>query len=198
MWGQVRLGQFEMSFPQPRLPRLIGSDRDLAAGNSVYPVVKLDVPFVPQVATIVAGAVAAVIPIDLTIVNAWATRFATLFREYAICGAHFEIRPNNIANTAGIVKVFIDEQSAAAPTAADAVDRPSLDVTCGPIFEPRAYRLGWKPADILDLDYVSTATTFTPAWLKVLATVANTFTSAATTGQVLVTGTFACQFRGYV
>jgi hypothetical protein len=151
-----------------------------------------------QVASIAAGAVAAVFPLDLTLVNGFATRFASLFREYAIVGASIEIRLNNTAVTAGIIEAFIDEETNAAPTANDAANRPRLDMTVGPIFEPRAYRMKWKPRDILDLDYVATGTTFTPAWLKVFGSVANTFTTATTTGQVIVTGTLAFCFRGYV
>lgn len=186
-----------MEFPQPRIPRLLGSDRDLPAQLSVYPRVKLDIPIAPQVATLTAGAVAASVSLDTTLVANWATRFASLFREYAIVGAALELRPNNIAVTAGLIAAFIDEETATAPTQSDMQDRPKLDMTCGPLFVPRAYRIQWSPRDILDLDFVSTGTNFTPAWLKVFSSVAATYTTNTTTGQVLITGTLALEFRGY-
>lgn len=176
---------------------MLGSDRDLTVGNAVYPYVLLDVPIGPQAAAIAAGALAASVALDTALIPGWATRFASLFREYAIVGASIEVRLNNVATTSGLVAAFLDEQSSAAPVAADMQDRPKLDMTCGPLFVPRAYRIKWKPRDLLDLDFVATGTNFTPVWLKLFASVANTYTNAATTGQVLVTGTLAFVFRGY-
>jgi len=197
-WGQIQLGGFRAEFPQPRIPRLLGSDRDLTNRNSVYPTVLLDVPITPQSGNIVAGAIASSVALDTTIIPAWATRFQTLFREYAICGASLEIRLNNVSTTSGLVLAWMEESSSAAPVFADGVDKPRVDMTCGPLFVPRAYHIKWSPRDILDLDYSAVSTNFTPAWLKVFCNVANTFTAAGTTGQVLITGTLALTFRGYV
>jgi len=196
-WGVIRLGGFRAEFPQPRLPGLIGADRNLSQANSVYPTVKLDVPITPQVVTLVAGAVAASIPLDTTILALFA-KLGAAFREYAIVGARLEIRPNNFANTAGLGLAVIDETAAAAPIASDAKDRPHLDMLCAPVFVPGGYHVSWTPRDILDLDYNSTGTNFTPAWLKIFASVADTYTVATTTGQFLVTGALALTFRGYV
>jgi len=197
-WGNIVLGGFKASFPQPRLPWRLGADSSLPQALSVYPTVNLDVPMIPINTAIVAGATALVSPIDLTQVFNFAARFATLFREYAIVGARLEIRPQNISPAGGLIAAFLDEQSSAAPTGPNAVNRPRLDMTAGPLTVPRAYHLDWKPRDLLDLDYVSTATTFTPVWLKIYTDSANFFTPAAMTGQVLITGTIAFQFRGYV
>lgn len=196
-WGVVRLGGFRAEFPQPRLPRLLGSDRSLSQANSVYPTVQLDVPLAPQVVSLVAGAVAASIPLDTTILSLF-SKLGAAFREYAIVGARLELRMNNIATTAGLVIAFIDEDSSGAPSASDAKDRPKLDLLCAPTFVPGGYHISWTPRDLLDLDYVSTGTNFTPAWLKIFASVADTFTTSSTTGQVLVTGALALTFRGYV
>jgi hypothetical protein len=150
-----------------------------------------------QNVAIVAGAAATAIGLDLTRVQDWTTRFATLFKEYAIVGARLEIRPQNIANTAGIIAAYLDEQSGAAPTAVEALHRPRLDMTAGPLFVPKAYHIDWTPLDLLDLDFVDVATTFSPVWLKIFTNVANFGTLATTTGEVLVTGTLALEFRGY-
>jgi hypothetical protein len=197
-WGQIRLGSFKAEFPQPRIPRLLGSASSLGQGGSVYPHVKLDVPITPQAAVLVAGAAAVAVPLDLTIINLFATRFGGLFREYAIVGANLEVRPNNTINGAGFANVYIDEATGAAPTANEALDRPRLDVLFTQQFTKGAYMLQWSPRDLLDLDYTATGTTFTPAWLKVFASVAGTLTTATTTGQILITGSLAFDFRGYL
>lgn len=196
-WGQIRLGGFRAEFPQPRLPSILGSDRSLSSRNSVYPVIKLDVPLTPQKASIVAGVLATAIPLDTTVMALFG-KLGAAFREYAIVGSRLEIRINNATVTAGIVMCYLDETTAAVPTASDAKDRPRLDVLVSPQFTQGSYRMGWTPRDLLDLDYVSTGTNFTPVWLKLFASVADTFTTATTAADVIVTGTMALEFRGYV
>ncbi len=197
-WGVIRLGGFRAEFPQPRIPRLLGSDRNLGSRNSVYPNnVMLDVPIITTKSSIAAGVLAASIPLDLTKIQAFSSRFASLFQEYAIVGASLEVRMNNTINNAGVLAAFIDEDSSAAPGPTDALNRPRLDVLVAQQFQPGSYRLNWTPRDILDLDYVDCATTFTPAWLKLYTDVGNFGTTATTTGDVLVTGTLALCFRGY-
>jgi hypothetical protein len=164
----------------------------------VYPRVKLDAPFKLSISSIAAGVLAASIPLDITQVLDWATRFQTLFREYAIVGARMEIRVQNVSPAAGIVAAYIDEQAAAAPTATEAIHRPKLDMVAGPLTVPKSYHIDWTPRDILDLDFVSTATTFTPAWLKLYTDVGNFGANVAMTGQVIITGSLAFEFRGYV
>lgn len=197
-WGMINLGGFRASFPRPSLPFRLGADTRLPQNLSVYPVVKLDVPIIPFQATIAAGATSLSVAIDPNAVFAFSTRFASLFREYAILGARLELRPQNISPAGGVCAAFLDEQVAAAPTGPQAVNRPRLDMTLAPLTVPKAYHLDWTPRDLLDLDYVSTATTFTPVWLKIYTDTPNFFTPASTTGQILVTGTIAFQFRGYV
>jgi hypothetical protein len=198
-WADIRLGGFRAQFPKPRLPRLLGAVTNLPAGVSVYPHVKLDVPIVQQTFLIVAGALAASMPIDVTLIQAFATRFATLFREYAVVGLTVEVQCNNIATTSGRAAIFIDETTAGAPTAAQALGRPRLDLAVGPLFTPNAPKVSWVPQDIVDLDYFSTSAPGTStAWLKIYTDVANFGTQAATTGQIIVTGALALEYRGYV
>jgi hypothetical protein len=163
--------------------------------------VKLDVPIETQVVAIAAGEVAAVVPLDLTQVNAFSTRFATLFREYAIVGAALEIRPaiNSAVTTyGGLCQCFIDEESNSAPIFNTASNRPRLDVSCQNLTEVEPYKIQWTPRDYLDLDFVAVATTFTPAWLKLWCDTASTGSNAGLSGSFIVTGTLAFDFRGYI
>lgn len=196
-WGQIRLGSFKAEFPQPRIPRLIGSDTALSARDSVYPPrVKLDVPLSFVVQTIAAGALAAVIPIDTTAVTNW-VEFAALFKEYAIVGARLELRPNAMATTSGYSAAYLDETSNAAPTASSTLQNARVDMLNAPVFRPGGYHITWTPRDILDLDYVATGTNFTPVYLKLFTDVANFGSNVATTGQWIITGSVAFEFRGY-
>jgi hypothetical protein len=197
-WGNIQLGSFRASFPQPRLPKLLGSATKLGAQSSVYPIIPLDLPMVQQTVLVATGAMAGVVPIDKTIIQAFATRFASTFREYAIVGARFEVRVNNAVAPAGVASCFIDEESASVPTATDALDRPRIDVLIAAQTVPGSYRLDWIPRDILDLDYTAIGTTFTPAYLKLYTNVADFGALAGTSAQVIVTGALAFVFRGFV
>ena len=197
-WGEIRLGGFEASFPRPRLPFRLGADTSLSSRLSVYPRLSLDIPISQQTVAIAAGSLSAVIPMDVTTVRNWSSRFAAIFREYAIVGARLEVRCQNVSPAAGLVAAYIEEQSAVAPTANEAADRPRLDMVAGPLTVPRAYRINWKPQDLLDLDFIPVGTTFTPAWLKLFTNTADFGTTAGTTGQVIVTGSLAMEFRGYL
>lgn len=196
-WGQIALGGFRAEFPQPRLPFRLGADTALPRGLSVYPRVKLDVPIIMRNVAIAAGAVAYAGAIDTLSVQDWGTRYAAVFREYAIVGCRLELRPQNISPAAGICAAYMDEQSGAVPTAAEALARSRLDMTLAPLTVPKAYHLDWTPHDLLDLDFTAVGTNFQPVFLKIFANVANFGTSAAETGQILVTGSIAFEFRGY-
>jgi hypothetical protein len=197
-WGVVRLGSFRAEFPQPRIPRLLGAAQNLSSRLSVYPQVRLDVPIIQLKASIVAGAVAAVFPLDISAVANFGTRFGALFREYAVVGAALELRMNNVVQGAGVTACYLDEEAGGAPVAIEALDRPRLDVLTSPQFQPGSYKLNWTPRDILDLDYVAVGTTFTPVYLKVITNVANFNSIAATTGDIIITGALAFDFRGYI
>jgi hypothetical protein len=197
-WAQVKLGSFFMSFPQPRLPSLLGAAQRLNAGQAVYPMVSLDIPIEVDTAAIVAGATASTIPLDTTIIPNWGSRFASLFREYSVVGANLEIRLSNVVNPAGVVTIFIDEKSGAAPTAQQGQNRPRVDAMVQNMTMIKPYQLKWKPADFLDLQWTITSVNSTDAFLQIFTSVASFFTTATTTGTVIVTGALAVDFRGYV
>jgi hypothetical protein len=192
-WGS------KLSFPVPRIPIKIGSADKLSSANSIYPhKVNLDVPIAPFQANIVDGAIAFSQNVDITLVSSFSTRFATLFREYAIVGARFEIRLLNTAVPGGVLKVFLDEKSSGAPGAATAEQNPGLDILNINTESPSRYLIEWKPSDLLDLDWVLTATTYQPVYLKFYTDAGNFFTNAGSAAQVTITGSLALTFRGYL
>jgi hypothetical protein len=188
----------KMGLPVPRLPFLIGSDKNLSAGKSVYPkMVKLDFPIIPQFLTLATGALAQSIALNLTLINL-GTPLASVFAEYAIIGAKLELRVNATATPQGIYLAFIDEKSGGAPTAAVALDAPHIEGAISNTESPSAHMISWKAADFLDLDWTSLTVSETPAWLKVFASTSATGTSASTGAQIMITGALALCLRGYV
>lgn len=182
--------------PISRLPVTLGSDRKLSAGLTVYPRVNLDVPVIFTRTAVAAGATTSVYNIDISKVDSFATRFASLFDEYCIVGAKLEIRLNNIVVPQGFVCAYVDEKSSAVATLSAAQSAGRLDMVVG-VESPSRYDISWVPGDFTDLSYSDTGTTTTPAYIKFFASNAGTGTNAATTFDIMITGTFAFTFRGY-
>ncbi len=185
--------------PIPRLPRAIGSNKDLKVGDSIYPSrVNLDVPITPFQVTLVAGAVASSTALDSALLPTF-SRFSNLFREYAIVGARLELRLLNVPGAAqgGFIAAALDESSNAAPTAT-ILQAPHVEMMCsGYVTEVDAHLIDWKASDVTDLDWTITSTNLQPVWLKIFAATATTLTAAGNTASVLVTGALALSFRGY-
>jgi len=187
-----------MGLPVPRLPFLIGSNKNLSARDAVYPaMVKLDFPIEPQFTSLVAGAVATVIALNYALIENW-TNAAALFGEYAIVGFRGELRISNVVNAAGLVLVYMDEKSSSAPTAATATGADHLERLVSNTESPSAATISWMSTDYIDLEWTATGNSTTPAWLKIYAATGTTGTTATTTGQVIVTGAISLCFRGYV
>lgn len=188
-----------MDMPWPRLPKWIGTP-NLRANQAVYPRIDLDVNMAPQELAVAAGAIASVLNIDTTLLPNWSTRFASVFKEFAIVGARFELRVNNVTAPQGTVLAFIDEEAAAAPTAT-AVNYAHAEV---PMVGSSVDSTGsihvveWVARSYADLTWDLTSTAGTVGYLKVFGNQANTGLAAATAASISVVGTFAIAFRGYV
>lgn len=189
----------KLSIPMSKLPFLIGSDHNLSAHDSVYPVIHgLSIPLNANVVTITAGAVGAVLNVNFSLVDAWATRFAATFDEYCITGASFEVRAVPTAgNGTGLVYAYLDEKDSAAPTASPASGSPRLDIAFNNYYAPVTHQIDWLAKDLTDLSWTSTSTSFTPVYLKVFGSSAATFLDAAAAGQVYITGALNVDFRGF-
>jgi len=199
MWADIRIGAFRLSFPKPRLPVMLGATRRLTATNTIYPAyVPLDAVFAPFNLSVAAGALANSQVLDTTTIVSFATRFGSLFREYCIVGARIEIRVNGTTVPQGLVRVWIDEDSAAAPTGPQAQSRGALDIPLTSSPGGMVYTIDWMPYDLLDLDWTDVGTNVTSAWLKSFAGAAYTGTAATTTATLSYSGSIALAFRGYI
>jgi len=196
---RVTAGRFLLEMPRPRLPKWIGTP-NLAAGVSVYPRVNLDVPISVSQLQVATGNLAAVINIDSSLIPNFATRFGATFKEFAIVGARFELRVTNTTAPQGLVLAFIDEDSNAAPTTSS-VNYPHAEV---PIVSTSVDDRGslhvvqWMAKSYADLTWDGIGTSGVVAYLKAWASTATTSNGATTAANILVTGSYALCFRGYL
>jgi len=192
-------GGFRLDFPVPRLPRWLGTP-NLAASNSVYPRVNLDIPLLIETASITTGSLASVVNIDTSAIENWSTRFQSLFQEFAIVGARFEMRVTTVSSGQGLVLAYIDENSASAPTSAIALSRPHAEIPiCSTSVDTTGsiHSVEWVARSYADLTWDPTSTSGVVAYLKLFASVAGTGTSSTTGAAISITGALAVCFRGF-
>jgi len=188
-----------MDFPIPRLPRWIGTP-NLRATLAVYPRVNLDIPILPVAATVAVGGIAQVLNIDTSSVRNWSTRFASLFKEFAIVGARFEIRVESTAAAQGMVLAYIDENSATAPNSTS-LDYAHAEVPiCASSVDSAGsmHVVEWVARSYEDLTWDPTSAAGLVAYLKLFSSTADTATSSTTAANMTITGSIAVAFRGYV
>jgi hypothetical protein len=188
-----------MGLPVPRLPFLIGSAKNLSAGNSVYPrMVKLDFPITPQFLTVATGALASVISVSINLI-AQVTGLQGLFGEYAIVGARFEFRVNASATPQGLYLAYVDEKGSTAPTATTCLETPHIEGSISNTESPSMHQISWKAADYLDMDWTAmSSSSDIPIYLKTFCSTSATGTSASTGAQIMITGALALCLRGYI
>jgi len=188
-----------MDFPIPRLPKWIGTP-NLRANCAVYPRIDLDLPIVVTSSALTTGAIAAVLNIDTSLIRSWSSRLQTLFQEFAIVGARFEIRVASSAAQQGMVLAYIDELSNSTPTASHAVNRPHCEI---PLVSTNVdstgslHRVEWVARSYADLTWDDVSTTGVVAYLKLFASVADTGTQAGTAADIMITGALSMCFRGF-
>ncbi len=192
-------GGFRMDFPIPRLPKWIGTP-NIRAGVAIYPRVDLDIPISPAPIAVSAGALSGVINIDTSLVRNWSSRFGSLFKEFAIVGARFELRVNTVSNPQGLLLAYIDENSATAP-GAEALDYPHIEVPfVGTSVDSTGsiHKMEWVAKSYDDLTWDPTSTAGLVGYVKLYCSTGSTGTSASTTSQMMMTGAISVCFRGYI
>jgi hypothetical protein len=184
------------SMPLGRLPIAIGNPNFLSSEASIYPnMVKLDVPIFPQFFNVSSGALAQTIPIDVTQIPAFSSRFPGLFNELCVVGARYHFKLTNVTNPQGVVVVTGNEKSSSAP-GSSCLDQPHMEIDIQyPDTEDHIYE--WVARDYLDLQWAQSSSSTTPAYVKLYAANTPTGTGASTSCQVQVTGELSLCFRGY-
>jgi len=192
-------GGFSLRFPIPRLPSWLGAADRLSANASVYPRVDLDFPITVSLITVASGAVASVLAVDVAaLIPNWASRVQNLFREYCVVGLRLEFTLSSSSAAQGLVLIFVDETLATAPNSGSAFV-PHLEVPIVANPTGKVQLLSYKPSgSYTDLEWTSCASPVTRQWIKSFASNAVTFTGASTAASIVLRGTIAIAFRGYV
>lgn len=181
--------------PAPRIPRPFGSS-NLSNLSSIYPPnLKLDVP-IQVIGQAILASTGYSQNLDVAnLVASFASRFGAVFKEYVLSGVTLELSPIATAS-AGPLSIYVDEQSSSVPTQATAfnavrVDLPWLTTQNG----AKKYVIRYTPRVLSDRSWIATSATTgngaTVGWLKIWAP-----TSA--TGTLVISGSVALNFRGYV
>lgn len=188
-----------LSIPISNLPFIVGSDKDLPAGLSVYPILHgLSVPIAPFRFNLVAGAMASQLAISIAMLKDFNLRLGACFDEYCITGASFEVRfVNTSGSPQGLVYVFLDEKDSATPTASNAQNSPRIDILTSNEALPIRHRIDWKPADYVDLNWTSTSALTSPVYVKGFASNTETLTAGDTVGYLYFTGALSVDVRGW-
>jgi hypothetical protein len=146
--------------------------------------------------TVTSGLLSQCIQVDPTaLVQAWATRFQTLYEEYRVIAAKADLNFFSSVQP-GVITCFWDEKTPfTAPTLASSIERAmrrcSLSSTDKPL------RLSWKARDLLDLQYTPIATSNPSVGLSIYTDNANYGSGIVAAAVVTVNFRLHIQFRGY-
>jgi hypothetical protein len=143
--------------------------------------------------TVTSGVIANAYLVQASAINDFATRFGATFVEYRIIRAKFALRFFSSTNP-GIISIWFDEQSNAAPTLLEAEERAIDTLSASSIDTRPVFR--WTCADPLDLQYASTAGGRVPVTFKVYTNNANFGSSVVATDYCEVVPHLQFQFRG--
>jgi hypothetical protein len=128
-----------------------------------------------------------------TKVQAFATRFGSTFDEYRVVQVQMKMKMFSSTNP-GVVQAWIDENSTATATLAEAQERYVLSVSASSVED--VHQLSWTASDPLDLQYSPIATSTTPASFKAYTDNANFGSSIVITDYFELEARFRIQFRG--
>lgn len=129
-------------------------------------------------------------------INAWATRYATLFREYRVVALRFVAESTN--STTGKTMVTIDDANGTAPTTALMEDQGYVMLS-NAVGSNDSHCAGkWTLADTGESSWILTSQGRTPCYIKLYTDNAFWNTPAAATTKIVLHVLYTIQFRGRV
>lgn len=191
-----------LQLPIAKLPIKVGSDQNLSANQSIYPVIHgLSVPIALQQIATATGALATGIGLSPSaVLPSFTSRLAAVFDEYCVTGALLEVRVVHKAGPAqGLVYVYMDEKDFGTPTSVEANASARIECLVNNSAMPVTHHIQWKASDVADLNWRSTSTehTYSPVMIKVFSSNADTGTAATTDYVVYITGCLNLDVRGW-
>jgi hypothetical protein len=149
---------------------------------------------VPEIllTAVTTGVIDVSYPIDISVIQSFATRFESTFVEYRIVSAVFETRGFSSLNS-GLLNQWFDEKVGAAPTQAEATEKA---LQAFPLSDQvNTHLQKWNPTDLLDLQFTPISTTNTVAWFKSYTDNAVFGAPITSTSVGIVVPRFLFQFR---
>jgi hypothetical protein len=140
------------------------------------------------------GLIAAIIPVEATTIQNFASRFENTFDECRILKAVIRIRP--VSAFSGVTKFWFDEQSNATPTANEAMERYCMTQSSTSTMSKSSFQMVWTPHDLLDLQFNAIATNTVPVRLKIYTDNANFGSPVAGNPVWLIEPMLTIEFRG--
>jgi len=134
-------------------------------------------------------------PIAGFVLNGWATRYATLFREYRILKVFFRIKA--LAANTGETRVTIDDRNNTTPTLALMEDQGYVTVENAVGAKDTCFA-EWVNNDISEAGFSLTSASMTPCYLKIYTDNASLNTPANNTTKFTVKATYHFCFKGRV
>jgi hypothetical protein len=184
------------SYPKLNIAPLNNS---LAERALVLPNWIIDIPCIPGLISVAAGATATSYIIQTGQIRNWINRFGATFREYVILGSVSVIRITGLTAGLGMLAVYLEESNAGvAPTAARALDSARLEIPLDNNESPSQFQVKWKLHDVAEMPFAAVATTISPVSLQFYTDNANFFTGAGTTATLNVSTVMRVCFRGLI
>jgi hypothetical protein len=157
--------------------------------------------WIPQATSVLAttvgtGVIAVNIAAGAVVTNTtqWAARFGSTYEEYRTVKVCATFRFFSVLNP-GLVCVWFEEKSAAAPTAASALEKAVMRLSASSSAKPMT--IHWTARDYIDLDYSSTGTLESPVNLKIYTDTTNFGSNPVVTSYLQVEVKALVQFRGF-
>jgi hypothetical protein len=160
------------------------------------PVAQLVFPGLPLTVstTVTTGVIASLYEIKASNILNFATRVGSLFEEYRIVHAKFNLLTFSSTNP-GLIVDWIDEKDTSAPTSTEARQKVARAF---PAALAVPHVLSWTSVDPLDLQYIDIGTTTTSlATFKIYTDNAFFGSSTTATPYFTVVPEFTVQFRGF-
>jgi hypothetical protein len=129
-----------------------------------------------------------------TDVQAWATRFQTLWKEYRVVKVVAEVELFSSTNS-GLINLWVGTTTGV-PAAVDALATFPLKFNASAV--DKVHTLTWIPDDPADLVYTLTSSSLVPATVKLYTDAGNFGAPIAVTNLGLLSLTYWVQFREYV
>jgi len=147
--------------------------------SNIQETVTIVMPSPLQSLTLTTGGIANATSLDPSArIDTW-SRWTAVFSQFLVAKIVVISRLAKVGTTQGSIFVRVDEASSTPTSTIVRSERAQLDLALNQVEDEASSTIVWEPRSMEDVTWASTATGFTPAYLKTYADPTNTLTSAA-------------------